>query len=149
MKKLTVAMVLAGSLISVEAHAQERAGSAALGALSGLIVFGPIGAAAGAVVGYTAGPEIAHSWGVRQPAPRSRVRRTARSGTVTKQPAVAGQTALPVAKTSPRVANAPETVAATKPAPPAARIADTPPPAAPARPSIASTQPAPPIQVLE
>jgi hypothetical protein len=40
------------------AAAQERAGSAALGALSGAIVLGPVGLVAGAVIGYTAGPEI-------------------------------------------------------------------------------------------
>ncbi|NUR14672.1 MAG: hypothetical protein HOQ20_22925 [Bradyrhizobium sp.] len=47
------------------AVAQERAGDAALGALSGAVVLGPVGAVAGALVGYTAGPSIARSWGVR------------------------------------------------------------------------------------
>src|SRR6185312_16106345 len=52
------------SLISSQAHAGEhRGGDAALGALSGAVVFGPIGAVAGAVVGYSAGPSIAHAWG--------------------------------------------------------------------------------------
>jgi len=31
-----------------------------------LIVLGPLGAVAGAVVGYTAGPAIASSWGLRR-----------------------------------------------------------------------------------
>src|SRR5437763_398988 len=41
----------------------HRPGDAALGALSGAVVLGPVGAVAGAVVGYTAGPAIARSWG--------------------------------------------------------------------------------------
>src|SRR5882724_7792262 len=45
------------------AFAQHRPGDAALGALSGAVVLGPVGAVAGAVVGYTAGPAIARSWG--------------------------------------------------------------------------------------
>jgi hypothetical protein len=45
------------------ALAQHRPGDAALGALSGAVVLGPVGAVAGAVVGYTAGPAIARSWG--------------------------------------------------------------------------------------
>lgn len=48
------------------AAAQERAGDAALGALSGAVILGPVGAVAGAVVGYTAGPSIARSWGLRR-----------------------------------------------------------------------------------
>jgi hypothetical protein len=48
------------------ALAQERAGDAALGALSGAVLLGPVGAVAGAVVGYTAGPSIAQAWGLRQ-----------------------------------------------------------------------------------
>src|SRR5881409_3490394 len=43
----------------------HRPGDAALGAVSGAVVLGPIGAVAGAVIGYTAGPSIARSWGVR------------------------------------------------------------------------------------
>jgi hypothetical protein len=46
------------------ALAQERGGDAALGALSGAVVLGPVGAVAGALVGYTAGPSIARSWGL-------------------------------------------------------------------------------------
>jgi hypothetical protein len=45
------------------ALAQHRPGDAALGALSGAVVLGPVGAVAGAVIGYTAGPAIARSWG--------------------------------------------------------------------------------------
>jgi hypothetical protein len=76
MKKLLVAALVAGSFISAEASAQERAGDAALGAVSGAVVLGPVGAVAGAVIGYTAGPTIAHSWGVRRSGSRSHARRT-------------------------------------------------------------------------
>ena len=62
MKKLLVAVLIAGSLVSFEARAQGRAGSAALGAVSGAIVLGPVGAVAGALIGFTAGPAIARSW---------------------------------------------------------------------------------------
>jgi hypothetical protein len=65
-EKIAIA-ALALSLISSRAIADEhRGGDAALGALSGAVVFGPIGAIAGAAVGYTAGPSIAHAWGFRR-----------------------------------------------------------------------------------
>ncbi|QQN63256.1 hypothetical protein JIR23_27600 [Bradyrhizobium diazoefficiens] len=63
-KALTTAVVML-ACVPAGAVAQERAGDAALGAVSGAVVLGPIGALAGAVVGYTAGPSIARSWGVR------------------------------------------------------------------------------------
>ena len=67
MKKTIAFGALALSLISSAATADDhRGGDAALGALSGAVVFGPVGAVAGAVVGYTAGPSIAHSWGFRR-----------------------------------------------------------------------------------
>jgi hypothetical protein len=62
-KALIVAIVLLG--VPASAIAQERAGSAALGAVSGAVVLGPVGAVAGAVIGYTAGPSIARSWGLK------------------------------------------------------------------------------------
>ena len=62
-------LVLAVGLSSSStAVAGDRPGDAALGALSGAVVLGPIGAVAGAVVGYTAGPSIAHSLGFRRAA---------------------------------------------------------------------------------
>jgi len=136
MKKLLVAAVIAGSFISFEAQAQERAGSAALGAVSGAVVLGPVGAVAGALIGYTARPAIAHSWGVGQSAPRSRVRRTAQSGPVPEQPAAARVTPSPVAKN-------PETP------PPVAKTPETPPPAAKAPQTVAITKTAPPVQGFE
>jgi hypothetical protein len=73
--------------------AQERAGDAAMGALSGAVVFGPVGALAGAVVGYTTGPAIAHAWGVRR---HDRYRHPG-PGNASAQ---AGRTAAPAAKTA-------------------------------------------------
>ena len=65
-KIMTFAIVAAGiGLAPIAAGAQERAGDAALGALSGALVGGPIGLVAGGVVGFTAGPSIARSWGLR------------------------------------------------------------------------------------
>ena len=79
MKHLWIGALLVGSLISFEANAQERAGDAALGAVSGAVVLGPVGAVAGAFIGYTAGPSISRSWGVRRSASRARVQRTAQT----------------------------------------------------------------------
>jgi hypothetical protein len=69
MKSIIVAAIAALALAS-SAQAQERAGPAALGALSGAVVLGPVGLVAGAVIGYTAGPEIGRAWKVRRVAPR-------------------------------------------------------------------------------
>jgi hypothetical protein len=107
MKKLLVAAVIAATFFSFKASAQQRAGSAALGAVSGAVVLGPIGAVAGAFIGYTAGPAIAHSWG----AGHSRARRAAQASAGTEQQAAARATPLPVAKPA-------EAVAAGKSAPP-------------------------------
>src|SRR6185437_6390604 len=93
MKKLLVAAAIAGSLFSYEANAQERAGSAALGAVSGAIVLGPIGAVAGAFIGYSAGPAIAHSWGIGHAGSPSRARRVAQSAPTAPQPAAAKEAA--------------------------------------------------------
>ena len=60
---ITAVVLLAG--VPASAAAQERAGAAAIGAVSGAVVLGPVGAIAGAAIGYTAGPAIARSWGVR------------------------------------------------------------------------------------
>lgn len=76
MKKAIAGIVVGLSLISAPAMAAERTTDAALGAVSGAVVLGPIGAVAGALVGYTAGPSIAHAWSPR----RSRaIRRRARA----------------------------------------------------------------------
>jgi hypothetical protein len=66
MKKTIAIAALSLALISSAATAQERTGDAALGALSGALVLGPVGAVAGAIVGYSAGPSIASAWGLRR-----------------------------------------------------------------------------------
>jgi len=107
MKKWLVVAVIAGSFISLEARAQSRAGDAALGAVSGAVVLGPVGAVAGALIGYTAGPAIAHSWGVGRSAP-PRTRRATRSDSAIQQQASAKATPSPAAKVAetPAVKNA-------------------------------------------
>ena len=78
MKKTFAFAALGLSVMSATALAGERrGGDAALGALSGAVVFGPVGALAGALVGFTAGPGIAQSWGLRSSTPRH-ARRSAR-----------------------------------------------------------------------
>ena len=59
----------------MHSHRRETE-DAALGALSGAIVLGPIGAVAGAAVGYAAGPAIASTWGLRRSDPPHRARFT-------------------------------------------------------------------------
>jgi hypothetical protein len=98
MKKLLVVAAIAASFFSVAATAQERAGSAALGAVSGAVVLGPVGAVAGALIGYTAGPAIAHSWGVRRSASRSRVHRTRQANAAAHEQDTGRGTPLPMAK---------------------------------------------------
>src|SRR5579859_4573281 len=100
-KTLAIAAMML-PLIASQARADEhRGGDAALGALSGAVVFGPIGAVAGAVVGYTAGPSIAHSWGFRRSASVSRrprsVRHAAQASDTQAAPPVAAAAAPPPA----------------------------------------------------
>lgn len=70
MKKIVVAAGVAIWCVPSATFAGERVGDAAIGALSGAVVFGPVGAVAGAVIGYTAGPSIADSWGLKRSEPR-------------------------------------------------------------------------------
>ncbi|MGO8910737.1 MAG: DNA-directed RNA polymerase subunit N [Bradyrhizobium sp.] len=111
MRILPVAALIAVSLISFEAKAQERAGDAALGAVSGAVVLGPIGAVAGAFVGYTAGPSISRSWGVRHSSSRARVQRTSQTSAA-PEPQTTGSVASP-----PPVAKPPAPPADSKPPP--------------------------------
>lgn len=118
MKRIIAYGALALSLISSAAMADERRGSdAALGALSGAVVFGPVGAVAGAVVGYTAGPSIAHSWGFRRSRAARERQKSAQRDTVVSpvsQPVPNRQTGTPAA--------------APPPPPPAPKTASTAPP---------------------
>jgi hypothetical protein len=115
MKKLLVAALIAGSFISFEARAQGRAGDAALGAVSGAVVLGPVGAVAGAFIGYAAGPSIARSWGLQRSASRSRVRRETQAMNATQEPGTRQQVAAKVVSSSP-VKN-PEAPAGKRPPP--------------------------------
>ncbi|HMF69370.1 MAG TPA: hypothetical protein VK602_17380 [Phyllobacterium sp.] len=101
MKKLLVGALIAGSFFPLEARAQERAGSAALGAVSGAVVLGPVGAVAGAFIGYTAGPSIARSWGMQRSSSRSRARHATQSGPVPQRQAAAAASSPPPGRTSP------------------------------------------------
>lgn len=62
---LIVAAIAAVFFLPFAAKAQERIGDGALGALAGALVAGPVGLVAGGVVGFTAGPAIASSWGLK------------------------------------------------------------------------------------
>ncbi len=61
-KAYTIAAMLL--VLAPSAALAQRAGDAALGAVAGAVVLGPVGAVAGAFVGYTAGPSISRSWGL-------------------------------------------------------------------------------------
>lgn len=56
---------LALMLVPIRANAQERLVDGAGGALAGVLVAGPIGAIAGGVIGYAAGPNIARGMGLK------------------------------------------------------------------------------------
>jgi hypothetical protein len=81
--KKQIAIAALAMTISTGAMAGERATSAALGAVSGAVVLGPVGAVAGAFIGYTAGPSMSRAWGVSgssRSASSRHQRRTASSG---------------------------------------------------------------------
>ena len=71
MKSLLAVGIIAAvtALVPSIAGAQERTGDAALGAVAGAVVAGPVGLLAGGVIGYTAGPGIASEWGLRHRRP--------------------------------------------------------------------------------
>jgi hypothetical protein len=78
MKKSLAILTIAMTFVASRASAGERTGDAALGALAGAVVLGPIGLVAGGAVGYTAGPSIASSWGLRRSPARHRAKPTAK-----------------------------------------------------------------------
>lgn len=130
MNKALITAIAMLACVPASAIAQERAGDAALGAVSGAIVLGPVGAVAGALVGYTAGPSIARSWGVRGS-------RSARHRQPRRE---AGRTAA-VASVPPRTREAMD-------ADGQMRAAANPPPVQ-AAPAVPAQTPAPPIQGFE
>jgi hypothetical protein len=99
MNRHVVAAVIILAFAPMGALAQSRGGDAALGAVSGAVVLGPVGAVAGALVGYTAGPAIAHSWGLRGSHSRNkqgRIRTPAASARVVQsEPAPSGSAGPP------------------------------------------------------
>jgi hypothetical protein len=133
MNRFLMAAVVMLAFAPAGAIAQERAGDAALGAVSGAIVLGPVGAVAGALIGYTAGPSISRSWGVRGSHP-------ARSG---QSPRDAGRAARAPARTQEAMNANGQVKAAGSPRAQAA------PPAQAAPVAPAPTQAAPPVQALE
>ena len=106
--KKQIAIAALALTVSTGAIAGERATSAALGAVSGAVVLGPIGAVAGAFIGYTAGPSMSRAWGVNgsRSASSRQPRRTAsndersyRESQAAMPPAAAPQ---PAAKSGPK-----------------------------------------------
>jgi hypothetical protein len=86
MKTFIAIAAAALTLAPASARAEERLGDAALGALSGAVVLGPVGLVAGAVIGYTAGPAISRSWRANRNHPRQRVRAAKRPAHVAAKP---------------------------------------------------------------
>jgi hypothetical protein len=64
MKKAFVSMVTAAFIASSGAYAGERVLDSGLGGVSGAVFFGPVGAIAGGVIGYTKGPAISRAMGL-------------------------------------------------------------------------------------
>jgi hypothetical protein len=106
MRTIIAAVIIALTLPS--ALAGERHGDAALGALTGAVVLGPVGLVAGAVVGYTAGPSIARSWRNNRHHPRSQARaaKSARVASGQRAPSTAPGEVTP-AKPAPGVGGPP------------------------------------------
>src|SRR5262245_58189442 len=70
---ISVGTILISLALSTTSACAGRVANTAIGTLTGLVVFGPVGAVAGAAVGYTAGHGIANSWGLsRRPHTPSR-----------------------------------------------------------------------------
>lgn len=101
MIKAVIAAAVITIITTSAASAQHRAGDAALGAVSGAVVLGPIGAVAGAFIGYSAGPSIARSWGID----RSRAARQRRQAANESARGARAETVTPGSETNSRVAS--------------------------------------------
>src|SRR5215467_1425151 len=117
MKRPLAVAVVALSFGPSCVFAQERAGDAALGALSGAVVLGPVGAVAGAVIGFTAGPAISHSWATRGPQTQGRQNSPKRSASTVSSGAPAQSANRPAPAPQPPAAAPPEPAATEKPVP--------------------------------
>lgn len=84
-RTIAITAVALGLLSQAAMADEHRGGDAALGALSGAVVLGPVGAVAGAVVGYTAGPSIARSWGFRRGHDSRQAKRSTRDARVARE----------------------------------------------------------------
>jgi hypothetical protein len=115
--KWKIAFSILALFLATQASADEhRGGDAALGALSGAIVLGPIGAVAGAVVGYTAGPSIAHAWGFRRGSTtHQRAHPAKQEAQASASPAQVTPTAIVPATSQPRPAVAARTASSRPP----------------------------------
>src|ERR1700709_856014 len=101
MIKAVIAAAVILVIATSAASAQHRAGDAALGAVSGAVVLGPIGAVAGAFIGYSAGPSIARSWGLD----RSRAARQRRQASSENVRGARAEAVSPGGEKTPRVAS--------------------------------------------
>jgi hypothetical protein len=122
--KKTASAALFLALVCSTAIAEERPGDAALGAVSGAVVLGPVGAVAGAVIGWTAGPSISHSWGLN----RASASRHARRAASPNARVSTGNTQVVPNSSAPKDQAAPQAAA---PAQPPATTASTMPPIQP------------------
>lgn len=138
-KALTAAAMILLLAPSV-ALAQHRAGDAALGAVSGAVVLGPIGAVAGAFIGYSAGPAIARSWGIDRSGSTRQRRHASRERVRGARAEAVGSAGARPAAAAPRVEK--DTRLATS-----RGEANNAPPSAPSLAPSATT--APPVQTLE
>jgi hypothetical protein len=149
MTKAFVTAVIILALLPSAAFAQHRADAAAVGALSGAVVLGPVGAlvgaaagaAAGALVGYFSEPSMAHSSELTGSQSMRHRRHKSRDANRVAPPAVlAGATAASESKASmhrtegPRVTAIPSSVNGATPT---------------AKPQPVSTGGLPPVQALE
>ena len=66
-KTIAAAAIAAGLACAPNVALADRAVNTGLGVGAGLVVFGPVGAVVGGVIGYTAGDGIARSWGMSRP----------------------------------------------------------------------------------